>query len=228
MGARRIAAGYTQSQAVSLFGIATGMTMPLLFIPMTIIGSLSYALIPDLSSAHAKGDEKYITERVSVSIIFSMFTAFFIVPLFMGAGQKIGMFFFDNAQCGILLEKSAWVIIPICLTNISSSILNAVGLEIKSFKNYIVGGILMLIGIWFLPKYVGIDALTYSMGICFTISSILNLRMIKKNVCQNLKMFIISCLLLWTFFVLFHSIFLSFHYIVYTISCLNFLILVKW
>lgn len=184
---RLIAAGYTQSQAVSLFGIATGMTMPLLFIPMTIIGSLSYALIPDLSSAHAKGDEKYITERVSVSIIFSMFTAFFIVPLFMGAGQKIGMFFFDNAQCGILLEKSAWVIIPICLTNISSSILNAVGLEIKSFKNYIVGGILMLIGIWFLPKYVGIDALTYSMGICFTISSILNLRMIKKNVCQNLK-----------------------------------------
>ena len=98
---RLIAAGYTQSQAVSLFGIATGMTMPLLFIPMTIIGSLSYALIPDLSSAHAKGDEKYITERVSVSIIFSMFTAFFIVPLFMGAGQKIGIFFFNNAQCGI-------------------------------------------------------------------------------------------------------------------------------
>ena len=117
-----------------------------------------------------------------------MFTAFFIVPLFMGAGQKIGLFFFDNAQCGILLEKSAWVIIPICLTNISSSILNAVGLEIKSFKNYIVGGILMLIGIWVLPTYVGIDALTYSMGICFTISSILNIRMIKKKVCPNLKL----------------------------------------
>lgn len=185
---RLISAGYTQSQAVSLFGIASGMTMPLLFIPMTVIGSLSYALIPDLSSANAKGDDKYITERVTTSIIFSMFTAFFIVPLFMGAGQKIGLFFFDNAQCGILLEKSAWVIIPICLTNISSSILNAVGLEIKSFKNYIVGGILMLIGIWVLPTYVGIDALTYSMGICFTISSILNIRMIKKKVCPNLKL----------------------------------------
>lgn len=184
---RLMVAGYTQSQAVSLFGIATGMTMPLLFIPMTIIGSLSYALIPDLSSANAKGDTKYISQRVTNSLVFSLFVAFLLVPLFCGAGQKIGIFFFDNAQCGILLEKSAWVIIPICLTNISSSILNAVGLEIKSFRNYIVGGIFMLLGIWILPIYVGIDALIYSMGICFTFSAILNIKMIQKKVCPSLS-----------------------------------------
>lgn len=181
---RLMASGYTQSQAVSLFGVTTGMTMPLLFIPMTIIGSLSYALIPDLSSANAKGDTKYITERVKNSIVFSLFVAFLLVSLFCGAGQKIGIFFFDNAQCGILLEKSAWVIVPLCLTNISSSILNAVGLEIKSFRNYIVGGIFMLVGIWVLPIYVGIDSLIYSMGICFTFSAILNIRMIQKKVCK--------------------------------------------
>ena len=185
--ARLMVAGYTSSQAVSLFGVATGMTMPLLFIPMTIIGSLSYALVPDLSSANAKGDTKYIEQRVKSSIIFSLFIAFFIVPLFCGAGQKIGIFFFDNEQCGILLEKSAWVIIPLCLTNISSSILNAVGLEIKSFRNYILGGIFMLVGIYVLPLYIGIDALIYSMGICFTCSAILNLRMLRKKVCPNLR-----------------------------------------
>lgn len=183
---RLMVAGYTQSQAVSLFGVATGMTMPLLFIPMTIIGSLSYALVPDLSSANAKGDTKYIQQRVESSIIFSLFIAFFIIPLFCGVGQKIGIFFFDNAECGILLEKSAWVIVPLCLTNISSSILNAVGLEIKSFRNYICGGIFMLVGIWVLPIYIGIDALIYSMGICFTCSAILNLRMIRKKVCKDI------------------------------------------
>ena len=185
---RLVVAGYTQSQSLSLFGIATGMTLPLLFIPMTIIGSLSYALVPDLSSALAQKDSNYISSRTTTSLVFSLFIAFFIVPIFMGAGENIGSFFFDNSYSGILLSSSAWIIIPMCLTNISSSILNAVGLEIKSFKNYIIGSILMLLCIWFLPKYVGINALTYAMGTCFTISSILNIRMIKKQVCPSLKL----------------------------------------
>ena len=180
-------AGYTSSQALSLFGIATGMTLPLLYIPMTIIGSLSYALIPDLSSAITKKDDEYIHSRVTTSIVFSMFIAFFIVPLFIGAGENVGVFFFDNSQSGILLSKSAWVVVPLCLTNISSSILNAVGLEVKSFKNYILGGILMLVCIFVLPQFVGIDALIWAMGLCFTISAILNIRMIKKKVCPSLK-----------------------------------------
>ena len=199
---RLVSAGYTSSQSLSLFGIATGMTLPLLFIPMTIIGSLSYALVPDLSSALAKKDENYISSRTTTSLVFSLFVAFFIVPIFMGAGENIGSFFFDNSYSGILLSSSAWIIIPMCITNISSSILNAVGLEIKSFKNYIVGSVMMLLCIWFLPKYVGINALTYAMGTCFTMSSILNIRMIKKQVCPSLKLkkyfFMFVCFLIPT------------------------------
>ncbi len=184
---RLVSAGYTSAQSLSLYGIATGMTLPLLFIPMTLIGSLSYALIPDLSSANAKNETKYISSRISTSIIFSLFVAFFMVPLFMGAGQNLGVFFFDNAQSGILLSEASWIIIPMCLTNISSSILNAVGYEIKSFKNYIVGVILMLLCIWFLPKYIGINALIWAMGSCFTVSAILNIKMIKKYITKDLK-----------------------------------------
>ncbi len=184
---RLVAAGYTNAQALSLYGIASGMTLPLLYIPMTIIGSLSFALVPDLASASAKNDEKYISQRVTTSIVFSLFVAFLVAPIFMGVGELIGIFFFDNATSGILLSASAWTIIPLCLTNISSSILNAMGLELKSFKNYILGAIIMLACIWFLPKYVGINALIWAMGGCFTTSSLLNIRMIKKQVCPSFK-----------------------------------------
>lgn len=184
---RLVSAGYTNAQALSLYGIASGMTLPLLFIPMAIIGSLSFALVPDLASAKAKHDEKYISSRVTTSIVFSMFVAFLITPLFIGVGEQIGVFFYDNATSGILLSTAAWIIIPLCLTNISSSILNAVGLELKSFKNYILGAIIMLVCIWFLPKYVGINSLIWAMGGCFTTSAILNIRMLKKQVCPSLK-----------------------------------------
>ena len=185
--ARLVAAGYTSSQAMSLFGIATGMTLPLLFIPMTFIGALSMALIPDLSTAVAQNDQNHISSRINASILFSIFISCLFVPLYIGAGEYIGLFFFDNAQSGLLLSSSAWIMIPMCLTNISSSILNAVGLEIKSCKNYIIGAILMLACIWFLPKYIGINALVWAMGLCFTTSAILNLKMIKNKVCPDIN-----------------------------------------
>ena len=71
---RLVAAGYTSSQALSLYGTAIGMTLPFLFIPSTIIGSLSTALVPDLSSAMAKNDNEYIKNRVLSSIKFTIAT----------------------------------------------------------------------------------------------------------------------------------------------------------
>ena len=194
---RLVSAGYTNSQALSLYGIASGMTMPLLFIPMTVIGSLSYALVPDLAGASANKDENYIKSRITSSLNFSIFVSCLVIPIFIGAGENIGIFFFDNVTSGVLLSQSAWVILPLCLTNISSSILNSMGLELKSFKNYIVGAICMLLCIWFLPKYIGIQSLIWAMGSCFTISSILNIRMIKKQICNfSLKKYTLKSVLI--------------------------------
>lgn len=179
---RLVAAGYTNSQAMSLFGVAIGMTLPLLFIPSTIIGSLSMALIPDLSSAVTKQDNTYIHNRVKTSLIFTMFFSALFVPLFMGAGEEIGLFFYDNALSGSLLSYSAWFMIPFGITSITASILNAVGLELKSMKNYIIGAILLLICVWFLPEYIGINALVWGMGLCMITSALLNIIMLRKKI----------------------------------------------
>lgn len=98
----------------------------------------------------------------------------------MGAGEGIGMFFFDNADCGKMLVWSAWIMVPIGLTNITSSILNSLGYEVKSMKNYIIGGVVMLVCIWVLPAYIGIYSVVVGMGLCMVISTVLNIRMINK------------------------------------------------
>lgn len=185
--ARLVAIGYTNTQAMSLFGVAIGMTMPLLFIPSALIGSLSMALIPELSSAAIKNDNKHISNSISTSLLFTMFISSIFVPVYMGAGEEIGVFFYNNILSGSLLINSAWFMIPFGLTSISASILNALGLELKSMKNYIIGAISMLISIWFLPAFLDINALAFGMGICMIIASYLNIRMIKKRTKENLK-----------------------------------------
>jgi stage V sporulation protein B len=196
--ARLIAAGYTNSQALSLFGIATGMTIPLLFIPITLVSSLSLALIPDISSALSNKDVLHINNRISSSLTFTLFITFLMIPLFWGAGENIGAFFFSNQMSGALLSSASWIILPLALTNITSSILNALGMEVKSFINYIIGSVFLFLGLWFLPQLMGIKALIYAMGVCVSITTLLNIWMIKRK--TKVRLGLLKPLLLMSLF----------------------------
>ena len=183
---RMMSAGYTAEQSLTQFGIAMGMTYPLLFLPSTLVGSLAMALIPDLASAHACNDQKHINSRIQTSILFSFFVAGLCVPVYMALGEPICRFLFDNSQAGIYLSNSAWIMIPICVSNITTTTLNALGLEVKSMKNYLVGALFMLLCLWFLPQYIGVESMIVGLGGCMLITTLLNLLMIEKAV-PNVK-----------------------------------------
>lgn len=179
--ARLIAAGFTNSQALSIYGVAIGMTLPLLSIPITLVSSFSTALVPDLSTAICNNDEGHIKNRISSSLIITMFITFLTIPLFIGAGENIGTFFFGNVTSGALLSSAAWITLPFAITNITSSMLNALGMEVKSFINYLMGSVFLFLSIWFLPAIIGIKALIVGMGLCVSITAVLNLIMIKRK-----------------------------------------------
>ena len=120
--ARLMAIGYSSSQAMSLFGVAVGMSLPLLFIPTTLIGSLATALVPDISMAVVKDDKMHIESRIRSAVIFALFVSAMVVPLFMGAGDLIGQFLYGNSLSGSMLASAAWIMIPMGLNNITSSL----------------------------------------------------------------------------------------------------------
>lgn len=187
--ARLMSIGYSSSQAMSLFGVAVGMTMPLLFVPSALIGALSTALVPDISMAVAKEDTKHIETRIRTSIIFALFISAMAVPLFAGAGEEIGQFLYGNSLSGLILASSAWIMLPMGLNNITSSLLNSLGYEIRSCINYFIGALVMFLAMWFLPIICGINALFWGMGLCMCVTSALNFFMLKRKTKISLKLF---------------------------------------
>ena len=186
--AKLIEIGYSSSQALSLYGIAVGMTLPLLFVPTTLIGSLSTALIPDMSKALAQNDKAHIENRIRSSILFSLLTSSLFIPLYLGMGELAGVFLYDNIMSGTLLQEASFVLLPLGLTNITSSLLNSLGYEVKSFKNFICGTVVMFLAIYFLPRYVGINAFIWGMGASYLVTGVLNLVMLKKKMGIKLKL----------------------------------------
>lgn len=175
-----VASGYTTAQAMGLYGTAVGMTFPMLFLPMMLIGSLSMALVPDLSKAMEEKNEQHISEQIKSSVTFSLFVSAIFLPIYIGAGENIGLFLFDHMQSGVLLVSSAWLMIPLSLSSITSNILNALGQEKRCMLNNLIGTLFLILSIVFLPNLMGIRALIAGMGSCATVISFLNFRRIRK------------------------------------------------
>lgn len=178
---RLVSAGFSEEQAISLFGVALGMTMPLLMLPNTIIGSYATALIPELSTSLAANNSKEFNEQIKTAITLSLLICFCFVPVFLGVGEQIGILLFNNTTSGYLLKLTCWTIVPIGLCGITHSILNVLGLETRGFIHQVIGSVVLVLSILFLPKYVGISSLAYGMGGCMLITTILNCLLIYKK-----------------------------------------------
>ncbi len=180
-----VSLGYTSDQALSMLGIALGMTFPLLYVPSTLISSLSMTIIPDLSSAVYTQKFIEIKKRIHFSIKFAIFISFIFIPLYFSLGTPIGQFFYNNSESGYFLTSSCFLIIPICVSGITTSCLNALNLEVKGFVNYLIGAILLLFSILFLTNFLGILSLVYGMITCLGGASFLNILMLNKKLKDN-------------------------------------------
>ena len=63
--------------------------------------------------------------------------------MFFALGEPIGRFVYDNADAGRFITASAWLLVPLSVENITSSVMNSLDLELKSFINYLIGSAVM-------------------------------------------------------------------------------------
>ncbi len=179
--------GFSSTEALSEFGIIMGMTFPLIMIPSTLISSLAVTMIPsiseqsnDIDKNEAK-DKNVLKAKINFSIRTTIVFSALLISTFIALGIPICKFLYDNTKAGVYLCYSAILMIPMGISQITSSILNAIGLEIKSLKNYAISSALLIISIYFLPKYIG----TYSLIIGYFLMSVtscaLNIKMLSKR-----------------------------------------------
>ncbi len=177
-----ILSGYTRSEAVASFGVIMGMTFPMLFVPMAIIGSISMVLIPSISSMMTKNQYADINNNISKSIEVSIFISMIFIPLYLSVGDLIGIVLYNDVMSGILLQLSAVCVLPITLCNLTGSILNALNLEVKSFINYIIGSVVLFVSLLAFTPLIGINSVIVSFFLSMTTISTLNIAKIKRAV----------------------------------------------
>ncbi|MCL2797069.1 MAG: oligosaccharide flippase family protein [Firmicutes bacterium] len=178
-----VLSGLSSAESLAVFGSSIGMALPLLYLPVTVVGSLAYVMIPTLSAAHADGDVKSVRAQIESALTFSCVVAAVFIPAFTALGEPLGAFIYKNGgpEAGRFLALSGWLLIPIALESISSSMMNSLNLEKRSFVNYLIGASLMfglMFGFW---KSFRIEVLSVGLGLSWTVSTVLNILSIKKK-----------------------------------------------
>ena len=110
----------------------------------------------------------------------TIFVSALFVPVFTVCGEEIGLIVFGSYECGKYLTASAYLVLFMSISNITTSMLNSMGKENRTLIYYIISGILMLLSIWFLPKYVGIYSLLIGFSFIYGLTSVLNLILLNK------------------------------------------------
>lgn len=164
----------TNEQALAVFGSSVGMALPLLYIPITVVGSLAFVMIPTLSAAVATNDRESIHRQITSAITFSVFVAALFLPVYYVLGEPIGQIIYGDDVSGKFLSQAAWLLVPISVENITSSMMNSLDLERKSFINYLIGSVVMF-GIMFASiGHFNITLYAVAFGVSLTVSTALD------------------------------------------------------
>ncbi len=180
-----IRAGVSHSEALKLFGVASGMAMPVLFVPSTVVGALALVLVPELSGDYHAKNKRRLYNNIERGLRFSILLSLFLLPFFFTLGDKIGALAFSNKLAGEYIKKGCWVLLPMSLSMISTSILNSIGFERQTLLFYFVGAGGALLCILLLPPFFGAYAYIMGLGVSFSLNAVCNLILLGKK-CDGL------------------------------------------
>lgn len=119
--------GLTDSEAVSIYGVLTGMAMPFILFPSAITNSMAVLLLPSVAQAQAAGRQKEIQSSISISLRYSLYMGIFCIGIFTRFGNTLGNSVFHNSDAGRYIQILAWLCPFLYLATTMGSILNGLG-----------------------------------------------------------------------------------------------------
>jgi len=125
--------GYTHANALSVYGVLTGMAMPLIFFPNALTGSMAVLLLPMISESYALGELKSVKNSVRRTIQYCALMGGACMLGFVLLGRRMGTLLFHSSLAGHFITTLGFICPFIYLDTTLSSILQGLGMAGKIF-----------------------------------------------------------------------------------------------
>lgn len=129
--------GMSSDNALSVYGVLTGMAMPFILFPSTITNSLSVLLLPTISEVNE--DNARIKKISGLCIGGTILLGVVSTFIFLIFGADLGSFVFHDDTVGTFIEILSFLCPFLFLTTTLSSIINGLGKTHITFVITVIG-----------------------------------------------------------------------------------------
>lgn len=187
--------GVNSEQAVALYGVATGMSLPILYIPNSLIGSIAVVIAPEMSENYYRNKTVKLKTDIERTVKTALLISVFLTPVLFCLGDEIGIFLYADTLSGTLISNYSFMLIPACVAMITTTVLNSLNCETKTLIYSLFGALIMISCIIILTPFMGIRAYMTGISLDYTLTAILNMRLLyRKCPAIKIKKYFVSCI----------------------------------
>lgn len=176
-------AGVGAAAATSLYGVISGVIIPLLLFPAFIPYALSVVLVPAVSGAAASSNVKKLQERIHLALRLSALTGAFAAAVFYIHGQELAVKLFHVNEGARYMALLAPVFFFYYIQSPLYSILQATGDAKAGMMNSVYGGIAKLAVMFILASQPGLQetGAVLAIGFGVLVTSFLHIATLRQN-----------------------------------------------
>lgn len=174
--------GMSSKEALSVYGILTGMSMPFIMFPSAITNSLSVLILPAVSEAQAANNTKQIKKTAEVSMKYSLLIGIYATCIFLLFGNDLGTLFFHNPASGTYMVILSWLCPFLYLSTMLGSVINGLGEAHMTFFNTVISlGVRIFFICWLVPKQ-GLKGYLIGLLVSQLVITVLDFYTVRRNI----------------------------------------------
>jgi stage V sporulation protein B len=174
--------GLSRDEALSIFGILSGMTMSFLMFPGTLTNSLSVLLLPVVSESAAKDNLRALSRSVATAVKYSVLLGVCAGFAFFFFGRELGITVFSEERAGSFLANLSFLCPFLYVSTTFSSILNGLGKMNLTFLSSVLGLSLRVILFATLIPRLGVYGYFVSLLISQLFLTLFDLILVRKSI----------------------------------------------
>ena len=180
-----MAYGLNNADALGVYGVLTGMSMPLILFPSAITNSISVLLLPIVSEADASGNQSAVTRAIWKSIKYCLLLGFGCTAAFLLFGRLAGRLLFNSELAGSFILTLSFICPFLYVASTLNSILNGLGKTALTFFYSILSLLVRLLFVFYAIPVYGIKGYLWGMLASQMVQTLLctfsSLRVCKRN-----------------------------------------------
>lgn len=148
--------GLTRTESLSIYGILTGMSLPVISFPSALITSISMIIMPMVAEANVSDNKASVNHSARISTYSSCVLGIFFFGIFMYFGNFIGTTVFHQPLAGKYIINLSWLCPFMYLSITFGSILHGLGKTTTTFLHNLISLLIRIGFLWFFVPQIGI------------------------------------------------------------------------